>query len=54
MSFSVSADERTIVLNLEDGNRYRITISVMATNEADVSDTKMTEIDTGNTLLSYL
>ena len=46
MSLSVSADNRMIVLDLDGGSRYRITLSVVATNEENVSDTKTTEIST--------
>ena len=46
MSLSISADNRMIVLDLDSGSRYRITLSVVAKNEVNVSDTKTTEIST--------
>ena len=33
-----------VVLNLMDGNKYRITLCVVATNESSVMDSKMLEI----------
>ena len=48
-SRSVGADDRMILLDLEDSSRYRITLYVVA-NEANISDTEMTEINTGKYL----
>ena len=47
MSRSVDADDRMIVLDLENDSRYRITLYVAAANETNVSDTRMTETETG-------
>ena len=35
-----------VALNIMDGNKYRITLRVVATNESSVMDSKMLEIGT--------
>ena len=44
-SRSVDADDKMIVLNLEDGSRYNIMILIAAPNETNVSATQTREIE---------
>ena len=42
---SVSADERMIVLKLEDANSYNITLHVAVTCKPNISATNLTKVD---------
>ena len=44
---SVSADERMIVLNLEDVSSYNITLHVAVTCKPNMSATNSTKVDSG-------